>query len=77
MTAASSPRLVMLEQLVVSKSDDPFPKYGLAMELKKLGVPERSMYAAGYGEWMPRVANRGKKGHPENRRVEIAVVDKK
>jgi chemotaxis protein MotB len=47
------------------------------MELKKLGVPERSMYAAGYGEWMPRVPNKGRKGHPENRRVEIAVVDKK
>jgi chemotaxis protein MotB len=47
------------------------------MELKKLGVPEDRMYAAGYGEWMPRVANQGKKGHPENRRVEIAVMDKK
>ncbi len=47
------------------------------MELKKLGVPERSMYAAGYGEWMPRVPNKGRKGHPDNRRVEIAVVDKK
>ena len=47
------------------------------MELKKLGIPERNMYAAGYGEWEPRVPNKGRKGHPENRRVEIAVVDKK
>ena len=46
-------------------------------ELKNLGVPERSMYAAGYGEWEPRVPNKGRQGHPENRRVEIAVVDKK
>lgn len=27
----------MLETLIVSKPDDPFPRYGLAMEYKKLG----------------------------------------
>jgi tetratricopeptide (TPR) repeat protein len=33
---ATSPRLGMLEQLVVSKPSEPFPRYGLAMEYKKL-----------------------------------------
>jgi predicted Zn-dependent protease len=30
-------RLAMLEQLVAKSPDDPFPRYGLAMELKKQG----------------------------------------
>lgn len=30
-------RLAMLEKMVAAKPDDPFPKYGRAMELKKLG----------------------------------------
>ncbi len=30
-------RLAMLEKMVVARPDDPFPKYGRAMELKKLG----------------------------------------
>jgi|SRR5690606_14313372 len=30
-------RLGMLEKLVGTKPDDPFPRYGLAMEYKKLG----------------------------------------
>ena len=48
------------------------------MELKSLGIPEKSIYAAGYGEFKPRVPNKpGKKGHPENRRVEIAIVEAK
>jgi tetratricopeptide (TPR) repeat protein len=29
-------RLAMLETLVVTKPDDPFPRYGLAMEYKRL-----------------------------------------
>ena len=29
-------RLAMLEQMVVAKPDEPFPRYGLAMEYKKL-----------------------------------------
>ncbi len=29
-------RLAMLQKMVVAKPDDPFPKYGLAMELRKL-----------------------------------------
>lgn len=47
-------------------------------ELKNLEVPEKKMYAAGYGEFKPRVPNKsGKKGAKENRRVEIAVVQTK
>jgi cytochrome c-type biogenesis protein CcmH/NrfG len=30
-------RLAMLRQMVTAKPDDPFPKYGLAMELRKRG----------------------------------------
>lgn len=33
---ATSPRLGMLEQLVATKPGEPFPRYGLAMEYKKL-----------------------------------------
>ncbi len=45
------------------------------LELNKLGVPKEKMYAAGYGEFKPRVPNaRGHKGAKENRRVEIAIV---
>jgi chemotaxis protein MotB len=46
------------------------------MELKNLGIPEIKMYAAGYGEFSPRVPNApGKKGAKKNRRVEIAIVE--
>jgi tetratricopeptide (TPR) repeat protein len=38
-------RLGMLEKLIVSKPDDPFPRYGLAMELKKLGRHEEAVQA--------------------------------
>lgn len=48
------------------------------LELKSLGIPEKRMYAAGYGEFKPRVPNKpNKDGHPENRRVEIAIVSSK
>jgi len=48
------------------------------IELKKHGIPDRMMYAAGYGEFKERVPNKpNKKGHPENRRVEIAIVTSK
>ncbi len=48
------------------------------MELKQLGVPEKRMYAAGYGEFNPRVPNKpGKKGAAKNRRVEIAIMETK
>jgi cytochrome c-type biogenesis protein CcmH/NrfG len=30
-------RLAMLQQMAAQKPDDPFPRYGLAMELKKQG----------------------------------------
>ena len=38
-------RLGMLEKLVVAKPEDPFPKYGLAMELKKLDRPDDAVAA--------------------------------
>jgi tetratricopeptide (TPR) repeat protein len=38
-------RLGMLEKMVVAKPDDPFPRYGLAMELKKLGRHEDAAQA--------------------------------
>jgi chemotaxis protein MotB len=44
------------------------------VELKKLNVSEERMYAAGYGEWKPRVRNDGRKGAAGNRRVEIALI---
>ena len=48
------------------------------VELKKLGINENKMYAAGYGEFKPRVPNKaGRKGAKENRRVEIAIVSSK
>lgn len=31
-------RLTMLQQFVVQKPDEPFPRYGLAMEFKKRGL---------------------------------------
>jgi tetratricopeptide (TPR) repeat protein len=33
-------RLSMLETMVVKRPDDPFPKYGLAMEYRRLDRPE-------------------------------------
>jgi tetratricopeptide (TPR) repeat protein len=38
-------RLAMLEKLVVGKPDDPFPRYGLAMEYKKLGRHDEAVRA--------------------------------
>jgi tetratricopeptide (TPR) repeat protein len=38
-------RLGMLEKLVVAKPDDPFPRYGLAMEYKKLGRHDEAVRA--------------------------------
>ncbi|MFO7561831.1 MAG: tetratricopeptide repeat protein [Enhygromyxa sp.] len=38
-------RLGMLEELVVAKPDDPFPRYGLAMEYKKLGRHDEAVQA--------------------------------
>lgn len=38
-------RLGMLEKLVVSNPDDPFPRYGLAMEYKKLGREDEAVRA--------------------------------
>ena len=39
MTTGPAPgaRLAMLQQAVARTPDDPFPRYGLAMELRKLG----------------------------------------
>jgi chemotaxis protein MotB len=48
--------------------------HAVLMELKNLGIPERTMYIASYSEFRPVVANQDKKGAKENRRVEIAVV---
>ena len=47
------------------------------IELEKLGVPNKKMYAAGYGEYKPRVPNNPKGGTKANRRVEIAIVESK
>jgi flagellar motor protein MotB len=48
------------------------------LELKKHGIPEDRMYAAGYGEFKPREPNKpNKKGNSKNRRVEIAIVTSK
>ena len=48
------------------------------MQLKELGIPEARIYAAGYGEFKPRVPNApGRKGAAANRRVEIAVMETK
>jgi len=48
------------------------------VELRKLGIPEKRMYSAGYGEFEPRVGNApGHKGAKKNRRVEIAIVSSK
>jgi chemotaxis protein MotB len=50
----------------------------VVLELERLGIPHERIYAAGYGEWSPRVKNApGKKGAAENRRVEIAIVQEK
>ena len=38
-------RLAMLETLIVAKPDDPFPRYGLAMEYKKLGRHDEAVSA--------------------------------
>lgn len=38
-------RLAMLEKLIVAKPDDPFPRYGLAMEYKKLGRHDEAVRA--------------------------------
>lgn len=38
-------RLGMLEKMVAAKPDDPFPRYGLAMEYKKLGRNEDAVAA--------------------------------
>jgi tetratricopeptide (TPR) repeat protein len=38
-------RLGMLEKLIVAKPDDPFPRYGLAMEYKKLGRHDEAVQA--------------------------------
>lgn len=38
-------RLGMLEKLIVAKPDDPFPRYGLAMEYKKLGRHDEAVEA--------------------------------
>lgn len=35
-------RLAMLQQFVAQKPDEPFPRYGLAMEYKKLGRLEEA-----------------------------------
>ncbi len=35
----------MLEKMIVAKPDDPFPRYGLAMELEKLGRHDDSVAA--------------------------------
>ena len=40
-------RLAMLEKMVAAKPDDPFPKYGRAMELKKLGRNDEARAASG------------------------------
>jgi len=48
------------------------------MELKKLGISEDRMYAAGYGEFCPEVPNApGRKGAAKNRRVQIAIMEAK
>jgi tetratricopeptide (TPR) repeat protein len=38
-------RLAMLRQMATAKPDDPFPKYGLAMELRKRGDNEEARAA--------------------------------
>jgi tetratricopeptide (TPR) repeat protein len=38
-------RLGMLAKLIVAKPDDPFPRYGHAMELKKLDRPDDAVAA--------------------------------
>jgi tetratricopeptide (TPR) repeat protein len=38
-------RLGMLETMIVAKPDDPFPRYGLAMEYKKLGRQDDAVRA--------------------------------
>ncbi len=44
---ASGGRLAMLQQLVAKTPADPFPRYGLAMELKKLGRAQEARVAFG------------------------------
>lgn len=38
-------RLGMVEKMIVAKPDDPFPRYGLAMEYKKLGRHDEAVRA--------------------------------
>ena len=38
-------RLALLEQMIVRTPDDPFPRYGRAMELQKLGRDDEAVAA--------------------------------
>jgi tetratricopeptide (TPR) repeat protein len=51
-------RLGMLETMVAAKPDDPFPRYGLAMEYKKLGRHDEAHATFGeliarHGDYLP------------------------
>ncbi|MCG3177793.1 MAG: hypothetical protein BIFFINMI_00113 [Phycisphaerae bacterium] len=46
------------------------------LDLQKDGVSADRMSAMGFGETRPRVANKGRGGTPENRRVEVFLVPK-
>ncbi len=45
-------RLALLEQMIARTPDDPFPRYGRAMELRKLGRTEQAL--AAFGELVER-----------------------
>lgn len=51
-------RLAMLQQLVAQRPNDPFPRYGLAMELKKQGHTDAAVAAFAelvddHGDYVP------------------------
>ena len=69
---ATSPRLAVLRGFVAKQPNDPFPRYGLAMELKGLGETAEALttfaellenhptYLASYGPAADLLATQGK-----------------